>query len=470
MSFNTAFFSFKHYATIFNGNVQTRAQAVACPLDAQDVSGYVIACRADRILTQLRLISIVKFCNKYGLSPSVKAGGYGTAGWAIGGDIIIDLSVNTPLFSAFTPPSHNCAQKINEIAIETPRPDGSFTSLHDASTEANSTVDQDRVSTGKRRRNADAELRNYDQASLAVASLLSGPTLQELGLIGRTPSSDSATSDEQPPKNKRRLELGEVYLDDGSIPVATRTDSTESGISDESSTGASSSGASGTSTTATSPSPPPGPLPPPRLPLPNSSGLSGECKPDSSPFGYLDTPTNVPQPAPVSAVQASYNPHAMLHSWGSGSSGNVDSFELFGQQTSAPAQAEVVHPYAYVTFGAGMRQKEVDQYTAKHKLEARYITGDGDGIPYHVPLSVSVSCAIEVADSCSHSSAHPVGSSIMLLAGFGFLSRLHGLSIDNLVEVEMVLADGRIVIVSENEHPGAYFSLLNPFILTQALL
>lgn len=42
----------------------------------------------------------------------------------------------------------------------------------------------------------------------------------------------------------------------------------------------------------------------------------------------------------------------------------------------------------------------------------------------------------------------------MLLGGFGFLSRLHGLSIDNLVEVEMVLADGRIIIVSENEYPG----------------
>jgi hypothetical protein len=52
------------------------------------------------------------------------------------------------------------------------------------------------------------------------------------------------------------------------------------------------------------------------------------------------------------------------------------------------------------------------------------------------------------------SAAHPVGSSIMLLGGFGFLSRLHGLSIDNLVEVEMVLADGRIVVVNENDHPG----------------
>jgi FAD/FMN-containing dehydrogenase len=54
----------------------------------------------------------------------------------------------------------------------------------------------------------------------------------------------------------------------------------------------------------------------------------------------------------------------------------------------------------------------------------------------------------------SLSAAHPVGSSIMLLGGFGFLSRLHGLSIDNLVEVEMVLSDGRIIIVNKDEHPG----------------
>jgi hypothetical protein len=52
--------------------------------------------------------------------------------------------------------------------------------------------------------------------------------------------------------------------------------------------------------------------------------------------------------------------------------------------------------------------------------------------------------------------AHPTGSAIMMLGGFGFLSRLHGLSIDNLVEVEMVLADGRIVIVNEDEHPGVF--------------
>ncbi len=46
----------------------------------------------------------------------------------------------------------------------------------------------------------------------------------------------------------------------------------------------------------------------------------------------------------------------------------------------------------------------------------------------------------------------------MLLAGFGFISRMYGLSIDNLVEVEMVLADGRIVNVNAHEDPGKLIS------------
>jgi hypothetical protein len=47
----------------------------------------------------------------------------------------------------------------------------------------------------------------------------------------------------------------------------------------------------------------------------------------------------------------------------------------------------------------------------------------------------------------------------MLLGGFGFLSRLHGLSVDSLVEVEMVTADGQILIVNENDHPDLWWAL-----------
>jgi FAD/FMN-containing dehydrogenase len=45
----------------------------------------------------------------------------------------------------------------------------------------------------------------------------------------------------------------------------------------------------------------------------------------------------------------------------------------------------------------------------------------------------------------------------MLLGGFGFLSRLYGLSVDILVEVEMVLADGSIVYISKEENEGELF-------------
>jgi hypothetical protein len=56
----------------------------------------------------------------------------------------------------------------------------------------------------------------------------------------------------------------------------------------------------------------------------------------------------------------------------------------------------------------------------------------------------------------------------MLLGGFGFLSRLHGLSIDSLVEAEVVLADGRITIVSEKEYPGESYLSPHPSVVERS--
>lgn len=389
--------SFQDYSTIFNGNVITIAKAVVCPLDAEDVS------------------KIILFCNKHSLSLSVRAGGYGTGGWAIGGDIIVDLS------------------KLVEVDIETPREDGTFTSLKDvaaANSKGKKAVSGGLSSTGKRRREEDAELRHYDSASRAVADFLRGP--------------DFPSDIVPPPANKRRLDPPPPVSASSSLSPSDKTPL----LSTESSSNASSNAWSSPSTMATSTSPSPGPLAdnesgpqePPKHPTPATPAPS-----NADPFGYLDTPTNFPPVIPPSTVQSFYNPHAMLNIWGTANPSALltDDPNSALAQMNMLSQVEPPHSHVYVTFGAGMRQKEIDTYTAKNPFEVRYPSGAGScTIPYHVPFS-----------------AHPVGSSIMLLGGFGFLSRLHGLSVDNLVEVEMVLADGRIVVVNENEHSDLWWAL-----------
>ncbi len=48
---------------------------------------------------------------------------------------------------------------------------------------------------------------------------------------------------------------------------------------------------------------------------------------------------------------------------------------------------------------------------------------------------------------------------LTLGGGFGWLSRLHGLAVDNLIEVEIVLADGRIVAANETDHADLFWGV-----------
>lgn len=159
----------------------------------------------------------------------------------------------------------------------------------------------------------------------------------------------------------------------------------------------------------------------------------GDSPPSQSdPFGYLSDTSAMPAVPPLPTFDATA---IIAQPFAQPPSG------LFSPEGHyMPTRVNPLFPHAYITFGAGAKQKEIDVYSTSHPLPAMSIEGTPCFTPYHVPFS-----------------AHPVGSSVMLLGGFGFLSRLHGLSIDNLVEVEMVLADGSIVIVNETDHPGIIY-------------
>ncbi|KAI0350647.1 hypothetical protein OH77DRAFT_1430824 [Trametes cingulata] len=511
----------------FNGKLKPLARAVVSPLDAHDVS------------------AVVKFCAKHGLSPSVRAGGYGIAGWAVAGDVIIDMS------------------KITDIDIEPPRPradthadaeggggEVDWTPLKDMPALRSKGKDRapappsqasppDGTSAqrpGKRRREDRSPSTGpdemgsstgrgpFDGASYAVASFLSGPPLPP----------EPGESTRQPPTNRQRLHSPEP---ESSQPECCQTGATgngkhptkgtplevprlsenarqlsgESNSSDESSRQSALGLASeySRSSFATTIASPPGEKEDgldanPREPFAYlSSDTSTSPHPPmygtTDPLGHgpspesssaLPTPTtgtffppaqSWPMPPSVapgtSSGVSAWNP---LMGFG-GMPSNSSPFSMpmsnmampplmtgggpslspprpFGFPPSSGAIPEArtghlgtmqhfkpVHPHAYVTFGAGMRQKEIDLYTADHPLEGtNAVTGEKKdaAVPYHVPMS-----------------AHPVGSSIMLLAGFGFISRMYGLSIDNVVEIEMVLADGRIIVVNAEEDPELWWAV-----------
>ncbi|TFY51218.1 hypothetical protein EVJ58_g10680, partial [Rhodofomes roseus] len=202
---------FGERAKTFNGKITILSKALVSPLDTQDVS------------------AIVLFCRKHGLSPSVKAGGYATAGWSVAGDLIVDLGMMRecdieppvadaeggkdwtqladmlPLGSKGKGRARPSGKK-EEVAGKVP-PETSTVPAHEA--------EQPAIAAGTKRRRgdspgADAEnrplpklaatqerrnlLRSYDTASDSVAAFLRGPPLPEEG--GEEPR--------KPPANRRR--------------------------------------------------------------------------------------------------------------------------------------------------------------------------------------------------------------------------------------------------------------------------
>jgi hypothetical protein len=330
-------------------------------------AGNIFCHLAHRYLTNAHVLGrIVLVCARHSLSPSVKAGGYGTAGWAVGGDIIIDVN------------------KLVEIDIEIPKEDGSFTSLRDvapAGSKGKDTVQAPTAGGGQNRREGDSGIRRYDSASQAVASFLNGPLLSSYESIAPSPPTQlpalktststfaSASEFSQPSGNLDLAASPFSYPESlassgstlsnpsfgGSIPhsIATAfTSPTSSPVIDSGMTWSHNAHE--------------GYIP--------GAGAAG-------PFGYLDHPSNFPPAGEPLFIPPHYSQR--FGSW----TNNSALGDSFGPMTIPfSSHAEPIHPFCYVTFGAGMRQKDVDTYTADHKLEARYLMGSGDGISYHIPL------------------------------------------------------------------------------------
>lgn len=97
---------------------------------------------------------------------------------------------------------------------------------------------------------------------------------------------------------------------------------------------------------------------------------------EADPFGYLEEGSSEERPAIPSTSQLAQSiPNTMFAS---------PAFLNSVQNTLT--YATPIHSRAFITFGAGMRQKEIDQFSAMNPLEAVSLAGGRGAVPYFIPL------------------------------------------------------------------------------------
>jgi len=139
--------------------------------------------------------------------------------------------------------------------------------------------------------------------------------------------------------------------------------------------------------------------PRPSLPSP-PTGTTLRPLTAGDPFAYAFEESLHGGPAPsysVSRVSSSYTTPFSFPStsdYRSSISGSSSASAYGGLPANSSLSSDEVSlstasvPYVYVTFGAGMGQKDVDIYMAEHPIPAQSAMGTASAIPYYVPLYV----------------------------------------------------------------------------------
>jgi hypothetical protein len=214
----------------------------------------------------------------------------------------------------------------------------------------------------------------YGTASAAVASFLHGPAL---------PPDEFGEQPRRPAVNHPRLDIDGSALVISTLPSVTEPltshpDALLSSSGSGSGSSRSPSLGTGWSTLATTPASSHSPFSDSALssapaPFPWADIETAPVRPD--PFAYIDNADppmfGASPPTPLTSRATAWGADAALLS-----------HPLFAENLPLHLTRPVPpHTHAYVSFGAGARQKDVDLFTAAHPL-------DGSNVPYHVPLYV----------------------------------------------------------------------------------